>query len=170
DDDRAQRRRGGRCPCGAGLTMLAEATAAETRSYIGTPDRLGDIDSWIEQAGNNWRLPEDVVFRARVCVAEILANLLEHGRSNPDGDDIRITLRPVAPALGLETPHSGRPFGPTGRAAAAAAAPTAELLGGRGLRLLGAYASDMSYRREGRWNVLSLRVAPARRPVHGATA
>src|SRR5262249_35047208 len=123
DDDRAQRRRGGRCPCGAGLTMLAEATAAETRSYIGTPDRLGDIDSWIEQAGKNWRLPEDVVFRARVCVAEILANLLEHGRSNPDGDDIRITLRPVAPALDLEISDSGRPFDPTGRAAAAAAAP-----------------------------------------------
>jgi hypothetical protein len=55
--------------------MLAEATEAETRSYIATPNRLAEIDGWIEQAGGAWQLPEDVVFRARVCVAEILGNL-----------------------------------------------------------------------------------------------
>jgi anti-sigma regulatory factor (Ser/Thr protein kinase) len=150
--------------------MLAEATTARTRNYIATPDRLADIDTWIEQAGSAWLLREDVVFRARVCVAEILANLLEHGRSRPDGDDLRITLRPFPPALDLEIADSGRAFDPTGRAVAAAAAPASDALGGRGLRLVGAYASDMSYRRAGRWNVLSLRVAPALRPVHGTPA
>jgi len=150
--------------------MLAEVAEAATRSYIATPDRLADIDAWIEQAGGAWRLSEDVVFRARVCVAEVLANLLEHGRSRPDGDDIRITLRAFPPALGLEIHDSGGPFDPTARAAAAAAAPASHALGGRGLRLLGAYASDMTYRRAGRWNVLSLRVTPAMRPVHGAPA
>jgi serine/threonine-protein kinase RsbW len=150
--------------------MLAEVATSETRNYIATPDRLSEIDSWVEQAGSTWLIPEDVVFRARVCVAEILANLLEHGRSRPDGDDIRITLRPSSPALDLEISDSGRAFDPIARAVAAAAAPAREVLGGRGLRLLGAYASDMSYRRDGRWNVLSLRVAPALRPVHGATA
>jgi anti-sigma regulatory factor (Ser/Thr protein kinase) len=150
--------------------MLAEAAESETRSYIATPDRLADIDDWIEHAGEAWRLPADVVFRARVCVAEILANLLEHGRVRPDGDDIRVTLRPCPPALDLEVLDSGRPFDPTGRAAAAATAPASDALGGRGLRLLGSYASDMSYRRNGRWNVLSLCVAPARRPAHAALA
>ncbi len=145
--------------------MLADVTAAETRSYIATPDRLAEIDSWLEQAGGAWGLPGDVAFRARVCVAEILANLLEHGRSRPDGDDIRITLRPVPPALELEICDSGRPFDPTVRARAAAAAPASDMLGGRGLRLLGAYASDMSYWRAGKWNVLSLRVGPALRPA-----
>ena len=88
----------------------------------------------------------------------------------PDGDDIRITLRPCPPALDLEVLDSGRPFDPTGRAAAAAAAPASDALGGRGLRLLGSYASDMSYRRNGRWNVLSLCVAPARHAAHAALA
>jgi anti-sigma regulatory factor (Ser/Thr protein kinase) len=150
--------------------MLAEAATAETRNYIATPDRLADIDRWIEEEGSGWRLAEDVVFRARVCVAEILANLLEHGHSRRDGDDIRIMLRPSPPALELEISDTGRPFDPTARAVLAAAAPAADLLGGRGLRLLGAYASDMSYSRAGRWNVLSLRVAPVRRPAHGALA
>jgi anti-sigma regulatory factor (Ser/Thr protein kinase) len=150
--------------------MLAEAATAETRNYIATPDRLAEIDTWIEQAGSAWQLPEDVVFRARVCVAELLANLLEHGRSRPDGDDIRITLRPIPPALELEIADSGRPFDPTARAAAAAIGPASAALGGRGLRLIGSYASDMSYGRSGRWNVLSLRVAPAMRRVDGAPA
>jgi hypothetical protein len=52
----------------------------------------------------------------------------------------------------------------------AAAAPPSDLPGGRGLRLLGAYASDMAYRRAGKWNVLSLRVAPALRTAYGAPA
>jgi anti-sigma regulatory factor (Ser/Thr protein kinase) len=150
--------------------MLAEAATAETRSYIATPDRLADIDGWIEQAGSAWQLPEDVVFRARVCVAELLANLLEHGRSRRDGDDLRITLRPSPPALELEIADSGRPFDPTARAAAAVTRPVSDATGGRGLRLIGSYASDMSYGRVGRWNVLSLRVAPAMRPVHRAPA
>jgi len=150
--------------------MLAEAAAAETRSYIATPDRVPEIDSWIEEAGSAWRLADDVVFRARVCVAEILGNLLEHGRARPDGDDIRITLRASPPALELEISDSGRPFDPTARAAAAAAAPVPDALGGRGLRLLGAYASGMAYQRAGERNVLSLRVAPTPRPAPGTPA
>jgi anti-sigma regulatory factor (Ser/Thr protein kinase) len=146
--------------------MLAEAAEAETRSYIAAPDRLAEIDGWIEQTGGAWQLPEDVVFRARVCVAELLANLLEHGRARPDGDDIQITLRALRPALELEIHDSGRPFDPTARAAAAVTAPASARLGGRGLRLIGAYASDMTYRRAGKWNVLSLRIAPALRPSH----
>jgi serine/threonine-protein kinase RsbW len=150
--------------------MLAEAAMAEIRSYIATPDRLADIDGWIEHAASAWRLPEEVAFRARVCVAEVLANLLQHGRARQDGDDIQITLRPCPPALDVEIADSGRPFDPTACAVAAAAAPASEVLGGRGLRLLGAYASGMSYRRSNRWNILSLRVAPAMLPVHAAPA
>src|SRR5262249_12314401 len=107
DGDRAQRRRGGRRARRADVSMLADAAATETRSYIATPERLAEIDSWIEQAGSAWQLPEEVVFRARVCVAEVLSNLLEHGYSCPDGDDVRITLRSLSPALHLEILDSG---------------------------------------------------------------
>jgi len=143
--------------------MLAETVEAESRAYIATPDRLSDIDSWIEQTGSAWRLAEGVVFRARVCVAELLGNLLEHGRCRPDGDDVRITLRPCPPALEVEISDTGRAFDPTARAIAAAAAPPANAPGGRGLRLLGAYATVMAYRRAGERNVLLLRVAPPSR-------
>jgi anti-sigma regulatory factor (Ser/Thr protein kinase) len=137
--------------------MLAEAVAAETRAYIATPDRTSDIDRWIEDVGAKWHLAEDVVFRARVCVAEVAANLMEHGRLRSDGDDIRITLRPCGPDIELDISDSGREFDPTTPAAATLAVDT---FGGRGLRLLHAYATTMSYRREGGRNVLRLRVGP----------
>jgi anti-sigma regulatory factor (Ser/Thr protein kinase) len=140
--------------------MLAEAVAAETRAYVVTPDRTSDIDAWIESVGAKWRLPEDVVFRTRVCVAEIAANLMEHGRSRTDGDDIRITLRPAAPFLEVEISDSGREFDPTTPAAVTLATDT---YGGRGLRLLHAYATAMSYRRAGGRNQLMLRVGPKSR-------
>jgi anti-sigma regulatory factor (Ser/Thr protein kinase) len=140
--------------------MLAEAAAAETKAYIATPDHTSDIDTWIESVGAKWRLPEDVVFRARVCVAEIAANLMEHGRARPDGDEISVTLRPAAPDIEVEISDNGCEFDPTTPAAVTLATDT---FGGRGLRLLHAYASAMSYRREGGRNVLALRVGPKAR-------
>jgi len=143
--------------------MLAESATAGTRSFSATPDHLPEIDAWIDAAGAKLGFDPDMVFRARVCVAEIAANLLEHGRSRPEGDDIRITLRPAPPALHLEISDSGREFDPTLRRHDVTEPGASS---GRGLRLVRAYAS-MSYRRTAGRNVLSLRVAPAPRgPSH----
>jgi anti-sigma regulatory factor (Ser/Thr protein kinase) len=145
--------------------MLAEVTAAETRSFIATPDQMSDIDDWIEGVGSRFRLAGEVVFRARVCVAEVAANLLEHGRAQADWDDIILTLRRCGEALEVEISDSGRAFDPTLRPDAGLAAGVAPTAGGRGLRLLRAYAA-MTYRRESGRNILSLRVAlPPRAPA-----
>jgi anti-sigma regulatory factor (Ser/Thr protein kinase) len=143
--------------------MLAEVTAAETRSFTATHLQIPEIDAWIETVGARWRVANDVVFRARVCVAEIAANVLEHGRAQADWDDIDITLRQAGPALDVEISDTGRAFDPTGPFdAAPGSAPTPAVFGGHGLRLLQAYATDMIYRREPGRNILSLRVAPPR--------
>ncbi len=146
--------------------MLAEAAAAETCSIIATPDGICALDGWIERIGASWRLPGDVVFRARVCVAEVAANLMEHGCTNHEGEPMAVSLRPDASALELELRDSGRAFDPTEPTGATA---SAEAVGGRGLRLLHAYAAAMRYRREVGQNVLSLRVSPAP-PAGGAAA
>jgi anti-sigma regulatory factor (Ser/Thr protein kinase) len=139
--------------------MLAEAATAETRSFIATQDQLSEMDGWIEDVGVRWGVAEDIVFRARVCVAEVAANLLEHGRAQADWDEISVTLRPSGATLAIEISDTGRAFDPTG----AAEAPGPDTQGGRGLRLLRAYAASMTYRREGARNILSLRVVPASR-------
>ena len=139
--------------------MLAEAAAVETRSFIASADGICEADGWIERIGAWWRLPAEVVFRARVCVAEIAANLMEHGRVSPDGDEITVRLRPDGTALEIELTDAGRAFDPT---AAGAGSSSAVGPGGHGLRLLRAYAAAMSYRRDAGRNILRLRVLPAR--------
>jgi anti-sigma regulatory factor (Ser/Thr protein kinase) len=142
--------------------MLAEIMSAETRSFTVTPSRMSGIDDWIADVGSRWSVAEDVVFRARVCVAEVAANILEHGRARPDGDDIAVTLRKAGLALDVDISDTGRAFDPTAPLDTTTTRDTTTV-GGRGLRLLHAYATDMTYRRDGARNILSLRVVPSRR-------
>src|SRR5262249_10350776 len=137
--------------------MLAEAAAAETRSFIATADGVCELDGWIERIGDWWRLPAEGVFRARVCVAEIAANLIEHGRVSPDGDEITVRLRPDGTAIEIELTDAGRAFDPT---AAGAGSSSAAGPGGCGLRLLRAHAAAMNYHRDASRNILRLRVLP----------
>ena len=140
--------------------MLADAAAAETRSCLADAAHVAELDGWIERTGAAWKIPDDVVFRARVCVAELAANLLEHGRVRPEGDEITVTLRDNGTGLEIDVNDTGRAFDPTAHAGGTTSAGG---LGGRGLRLLRAYAAAMSYRRDGGHNILCLRVAPAQR-------
>jgi anti-sigma regulatory factor (Ser/Thr protein kinase) len=144
--------------------MLAEAAVAATCSINATPDGICALDGWIERIGASWRLPGDVVFRARVCVAEVAANLMEHGCSNPGGEPMSVVMRADACTLSLELRDSGRAFDPTAPTDTSASAAG---MGGRGLRLLHAYAAAMRYRREVGRNILTLRVTPAS-PAAGA--
>ena len=146
--------------------MLADAAAGETRSIVATADCICELDDWIERTGVSWRLPADVVFRARVCVAEIAANLIEHGRARAEGDEMTVLLRPDGTGLEIEVTDTGRAFDP---AAPAAGTASADGLGGRGVRLLRAYARAMSYRREADHNILRLRVVPVRPGAGGGS-
>jgi anti-sigma regulatory factor (Ser/Thr protein kinase) len=144
--------------------MLAQAAAAETRSFMATLTGIPAIDGWIEDIAAKWDdLAADVLFRARVCVAEIAANVLEHGCVHPGRDEIRIALRRRGPAIEIEISDTGREFDPTKPIAARSA--DADAARGRGLRLMQAYASAMTYRREGGRNVLLLRVGPTARSL-----
>jgi anti-sigma regulatory factor (Ser/Thr protein kinase) len=147
--------------------MLADAAAAETCSIIATADGISELDGWIERISASWRVPGEVVFRARVCVAEVAANLVEHGRASPDGDRITVALRQDGTAVEIELTDTGRAFDPT---APAAGTSSPDGLGGRGLRLLHAYATAMSYRRAAGHNILRLRVLPARSGAVSAPA
>jgi anti-sigma regulatory factor (Ser/Thr protein kinase) len=146
--------------------MLADAAVVETRGIIATPDGVSELDGWIERIGAAWRLPDDAVLRARVCVAEVAANLMEHGRVRPEGDKLRVTLRPDGTALEVELRDAGRAFDPT---ATTSGNSFEDRVGGRGLCLLRAYAAALSYRRDAGHNILRLRVLPGRPGAGGGS-
>jgi anti-sigma regulatory factor (Ser/Thr protein kinase) len=135
------------------------AAPAATRAFRATADDIIAIDGWMEQIGAQWGIPERVVFRARVCIGEVAANVREHGGSRTGSDQIIITLRNRAPAVEIELIDGGLAFNPIDRPVAAPAESNdSETDGGRGLLLLHSYASGMEYRREPDRNVLRFRV------------
>ena len=120
-----------------------------------TGQGLGVLDDWIETVTAGWS-PAGVM-KARVCAAELAANLLEHG-SDP-AHPARLCLRLSAGPEGvvLEMTDDGRPFDPTtplpdsGEGDLATAT-----LGGRGLRAVHALATRLDYRREDGLNRLTI--------------
>jgi serine/threonine-protein kinase RsbW len=144
----------------------AEIAPAESRSLVATASTMSELDDWIERTGAAWGVAADVAFRARVCVAEVAANLLEHGRGRAEGDEMTVTLRREGAAFEIIVSDTGRAFDPTARSESTAAP---DGFGGRGLRLLRTYAAAMSYRRDGGHNILRLRIAPGRQGVGGGS-
>jgi anti-sigma regulatory factor (Ser/Thr protein kinase) len=134
----------------------------QSRTFRTTPEEISAADAWIEEVGRHWGMPERTTFRARLCVAEIVANVLEHGPPAVPPAEFCVTLRRRGDGLDLEIIDSGRPFDVT-------AAPPSELpqsletakVGGLGLHLVRSYAEDISYRHDGGRNRLKLHLPAA---------
>jgi anti-sigma regulatory factor (Ser/Thr protein kinase) len=139
-----------------------DRSEGHTRTFRVTPAEISAADAWIEEVGRKLGVGDQTAFRARVCVAEVAANVLEHGGGSGEATEIAITLRASGAGLDIEIRDTGRPFDIT-------AAPTRALpqsiesanIGGLGLHLVRSYASSITYRREGACNHLTLRVPAA---------
>jgi len=135
---------------------------AETRTFGISAGEIGALDCWIEAVGARWGASARTVVGARLCVAELAANVLEHGVAKADAgpDRITVTLGRCADGIKIEFVDTRGPFDPT-RAVAAAPAASLESADprGRGLRLLQAYARDLAYSRDGARNRVTFRIA-----------
>jgi serine/threonine-protein kinase RsbW len=99
------------------------------------------------------------MFRVRLCVAELAANVVEHGVPRPGIDEMVVTVRRVTDGIAVEFRDSRAPFDPTvppppPRADTVATAEPS----GRGLLLLHAYARDLTYTHDGTHNRVTLTV------------
>jgi phosphoserine phosphatase RsbU/P len=131
----------------------------QTRTFRVTPAEISAADTWIEEVGRRWGIAERTAFGARICVAEIAANVLEHGAARAEPAELGVTLRRRESGLDVEITDSGRPFDPT----ALPPFPVSDSIeaahvGGLGLRLVRSYASEVSYRHDGVCNHLTLRL------------
>jgi serine/threonine-protein kinase RsbW len=127
----------------------------ETRTFgIGTQD-VTAIDAWIEQVAAKWSANERSVFRARLCIAELAANALEHGDPKP-GDRIVVTLCNVGDGVEIEFLDTLKPFDPTKEPSTTKTQPSEA--GGLGLKLVHAYAEELSYSNDGRYNRLKFKI------------
>lgn len=140
-----------------GASLAIDVLVTETRGFEAKPDEADKIDTWVETVAARWDVDQRTVFGARLCIAELFANALEHGRAKPGHDRIIVTLERRGDGLGIEFRDSCPPFDPT-------AHPMAEksdsidtvAINGRGLMLVRAYAAEFSYRYDGACNRVTL--------------
>jgi anti-sigma regulatory factor (Ser/Thr protein kinase) len=123
------------------------SSEGQTRTFRVTPAEISAADTWIEEVGRRWGLAERMAFGARVCVAEIAANVLEHGSACAEPVQLAVTLRRSNNGLDIEITVPNPPLPKTIEAAQ---------VGGLGLRLVRFYASELTYRHDGVCNHLLL--------------
>jgi len=138
------------------LPTLSGNPATERRTFAIDAAAVAQVDEWIATVGQRWEVGEQTTFAARLCVAELFANVLEHGAAKPGGGDVIVTLTRRADGLGVAFSDPGMPFDPTtavmpeqGNSVASAT------VSGRGLMLLRAYARDLAHHHDGAGNHLT---------------
>jgi anti-sigma regulatory factor (Ser/Thr protein kinase) len=128
-----------------------------TRKFQATAQEIAATDAWVEHIGRAWGIPERMAIGARVCIAEIAANVIEHGAAPAETVKLGVTLRRHSGGLDIEITDSGTPFDPTAvdERPAPQSLDQAEV-GGLGLRLVRSYASEIAYHHDGICNRLKL--------------
>ena len=137
----------------------------QTRTFQATAEEIAAADAWVEQVGISWGIAERTAIGARICVAEIAANVLEHGASPSEPVEFGVTLCRRASGLDIEITDSGPPFDPTavGERPVPQTLDEAEI-GGLGLRLVRTYASAITYWHDGVCNRLKLHLPASLSP------
>jgi anti-sigma regulatory factor (Ser/Thr protein kinase) len=137
------------------LTNVVNGTV-QTRAFGVSLDEIGAIDSWVERVAASMGVNKRAVFSARLCIAELTANILEHGAARSDDDRIVITINRLGDGIGVELLDSREPFDPTAKLPIAKSDPSN--CGGRGLVLLQAYADDLTYVHDGTYNRVKFKI------------
>jgi anti-sigma regulatory factor (Ser/Thr protein kinase) len=133
----------------------------QTRTFGANKIGAAAIDDWITDVGRQWGKSPRTVFAARLCVAELAANAIEHGVARSNDDHIVVTLQASDDGIGIEFMDTMEPFDPTAVAAPkpeSSPDPAAASVGGRGLMLIRAYSEDLAYRYDGRYNRVTLKI------------
>lgn len=145
-----------------------DAGSVESQTFGISADDIAAIDRWIGTLGARWGLGARIVFAARLCLAELAANTLEHGGAPRGNDRITVAIRHAGDGIEIDFADARAAFDPT--RIAPAASPHAGVQkppGGLGLKLIRAYADELSYRDDGVHNRITLTIRseapPARR-------
>jgi anti-sigma regulatory factor (Ser/Thr protein kinase) len=127
----------------------------QTRTFDVSVDGVTAMDGWIEHIAAQWGLSERAGFEARLCIAELAANVLEHGKARSRNDHIVITIDRSRDGIEVKFLDSRERFDPTAPRPVADAPANS---GGRGLVLLQAYARDLTYEADGDYNRVTFKI------------
>ncbi len=127
------------------------------REFLADAAGVDEIDRWLEEETQGWPCAA-AMLKARVCAAELAANVMEHGSGPGRPARIQMSLSAEDGDVVLEIVDDGAPFDPTRPVAAVSETLEAAAPGGRGIRTVQGLASTLAYRREDGRNRLRLTV------------
>lgn len=130
------------------------------QTFSANPQSGGHIDDWVTEIAVDLGIDGRTAFAARVCIAELVDNVIEHGNIKA-GDEITLVVRSADGAMEVEFQDTAQAFDPTtinGRP------PHAEAYeGGRGIMIVKSYADALEYWHDGRANHVKLTLRPTNR-------
>lgn len=122
----------------------------ETRTFGVNPADARKIDDWAADVGTRWEIGARTLFAARLCIAELFNNVIEHGIARRDDDHVVLTLNKQGAGMVVEFMDTRGQFDPTnitGRSER-----LTKSVGGHGMLLVRAYARELAYHHDGRYN------------------
>ena len=128
-----------------------EVGSAENESI---DDALRHMESSIEEFGHQENWPDDLIFKLHLILEELGLNAMTYGGAS----SVRIVISVEAESVTIEISDDGGAFDPLHDAPEADvnAALDDRAIGGLGIHLVRTLTNDLSYRREGGRNHLTL--------------
>lgn len=120
---------------------------------------LARLDAWLGDETKSLGLGEDARYALRLCAAEAVANIIDHGEHRAGRRPaVIVTLELMSDHVALVVADDGGAFDPL-----AAELPPSRNLdksgeGGYGLRLIRGFADSLDYERRAEWNRLTVLV------------
>lgn len=122
---------------------------------------LGRLNEWIDAAAKALHLGDKKVYALRLCIEEVVGNVILHGHPAPDSAAITVAIegggRRDGDPLTLTIEDDGAMFDPTGVAEPATFTTLDKApVGGLGLKLVRRFARSLTYNRVAGRNRLAI--------------
>jgi anti-sigma regulatory factor (Ser/Thr protein kinase) len=120
-------------------------------------DSLRTVGQWIADTVRQGRLPYEVSFGLDLAVHEAVENVVRHGCGDGAPHRIRLRIRVDDGRVEVVIEDDATPFDPLSVAPPVAPRRIEDVIpGGQGVHLMRHFTDEMSYRREGGRNVLTM--------------
>lgn len=118
---------------------------------------VSQANAWLADRITSLSVSEQTWFSMRLCLEEVMTNIITHAFADDDGHVISLSLSRLSDRLVLTISDDGVPFDPISFERQSLPGRLEDVEpGGQGIHLVRNFATDVHYRREGRTNHLEL--------------
>jgi len=130
----------------------------EVRSFPAKFTEIDQILTWIRDSASSCGFQEKEVKRIELSVEEVVVNIFHYSGLN-ETDSIKMKIQTDKTILEIVIIDSGKPFDPTkmNHVPDMEASLEERVIGGLGIYLMKRFIDEISYKREGSFNILSLK-------------